>query len=384
MSVKPAHPTEDFRLTAQQSDVVNYRPEGDLLVKGIPGSGKTLAIVARAAKLADMPILNAEPDVPLVRIFSFNRMLIEWIAFLASQLNEAPPEVTTFHSWAGQAIRALGNHDRLEFDDFAPALLDAMRKAKGLPAPFRAYHVLVDEGQDLTPAQLQLIKLSAVTSFTVAADKAQNIYKTGFTFKSIGINVQGRTRSLNTNLRGTRQIAQLASDLARHDAALEKEDIASDLSNLRDGPMPEVFHCDSFDAENRIVMETVRLTRSENRNATIAVLHGNRRAVYGINQQLGGRVLDKASPDMTSPGVIVSTIHNVKGLEFDTVIIKGVNDGILPRHAGPGESQAEEDEMGRRLLYVGMTRARRRLVLICGAHPSPYVRELDPRHYRSA
>jgi superfamily I DNA/RNA helicase len=90
------------------------------------------------------------------------------------------------------------------------------------------------------------------------------------------------------------------------------------------------------------------------------------------------------NPDMTSPGVITSTIHNAKGLEFDTVIVKGVSDGILPWHARDGGPQREFDELGRRLLYVAITRAKRRLVLIAGPNPSPYIREFDPGHYRFA
>ena len=370
-------------LTQDQNAVVNHRPDGDLLVKGIPGSGKTLTLVARAARLAAMPILDPVPGVLLVRIFSFNRMLAEWISFLASQLNEDPPEVTTFHSWASQALRAMGNHQTLKYEEFATALLGKMRERGGLPAEFLAYHVLVDEAQDLSPAELQLIKMSALVSFTVAADKAQNIYRTGFTFKGIGINIQGRTKSLASNLRATRPIAELAADLARHDPGLEKEDIATDTATLRDGPMPEIYTRDSFEGEDAVVRETIALTRRENPNATIAILHYNRKAAYGIRASVGGRILDKDNPDMTTPGVIVTTIGNVKGLEFDTVIVKGVNEGVLPWRADPGESQAQEDEVGRRRLYVAITRARRRLVLICGRRPSPFIRELDPSHYRA-
>src|SRR5687767_1654765 len=100
MPGKDAIEPERVELTRQQQEVVQFRPEGDLLVKGIPGSGKTLTIVARAAKLASMPLLEPEAGVPLVRVFSFNKMLSEWIRFLSNQLGEAAPEVTTFDSWA--------------------------------------------------------------------------------------------------------------------------------------------------------------------------------------------------------------------------------------------------------------------------------------------
>ncbi len=54
--------------------------------------------------------------------------------------------------------------------------------------------------------------------------------------------------------------------------------------------------------------------------------------------------------------VTLITLHNTKGLEFDRVIITGLEDGIFPRGSGP-----EEVEEERRLFYVGITRARERL-----------------------
>jgi DNA helicase-2/ATP-dependent DNA helicase PcrA len=58
--------------------------------------------------------------------------------------------------------------------------------------------------------------------------------------------------------------------------------------------------------------------------------------------------------------VTLMTVHNAKGLEFDVVVMTGMEDGIFP-HARADEPDSLEEE--RRLCYVGMTRARRRLVL---------------------
>src|SRR4029079_6261179 len=134
--------------------------------------------------------------------------------------------------------------------------------------------------------------------------------------------------------------------------------------------------CADFGEEDRVARETIKLARSENRNGTIAILHANKRAISGIKGAIGGRIPDRRNPDMTSPGIIVSTIHNAKGLEFDTVIVKGCNEGTLPWPPGSDSTAAESLEYGRRLLYVAMTRTRRRLVLICGHRPSPLIGEL--------
>jgi DNA helicase-2/ATP-dependent DNA helicase PcrA len=72
-------------------------------------------------------------------------------------------------------------------------------------------------------------------------------------------------------------------------------------------------------------------------------------------------------------GVHLLTLHRAKGLEFDAVFLPRVEDGELPiRRARGDEALAEE----RRLLYVGITRARRWLVVTWAGRPSPFLREL--------
>jgi DNA helicase-2/ATP-dependent DNA helicase PcrA len=72
-------------------------------------------------------------------------------------------------------------------------------------------------------------------------------------------------------------------------------------------------------------------------------------------------------------GVHLLTYHRAKGLEFDAVFLPRLEDRELPsRLARTGEEQAEE----RRLLYVGITRARRLLALTWSRRPSPFLAEL--------
>ena len=76
--------------------------------------------------------------------------------------------------------------------------------------------------------------------------------------------------------------------------------------------------------------------------------------------------------DHTEGGVTLSTIHRVKGLEWDRVAVFGVTDGIVPHRL------SEDLEEERRVLHVGITRGRRR-VLVLGdlSRPSPCLAELD-------
>jgi superfamily I DNA/RNA helicase len=377
----------ELELTPQQREVVNYQATGDLLVKGIPGSGKTLAIVQRAAVLARLrDVWDMDGDVARVRVFTYNKMLLEWIGFLAGQLGEDVPELTTFHKWARAAMTELGvAFTRDDWDDDGAELLGVLDTGRELPTRFRAHHVLVDEGQDLTPEALTVIKRSALTSFTIAADKAQNIYPTGFTWKSLGIKVQGRSKSLSPSFRGTRQIAELAADVIRHDPAVDAEEWIRQEDGRGEGPVPEIYFCGhgNWSARDSVVRRVIAETRSANPRATIAILHRKGRPTYGIAKAQGARILDRNSPDMVSSGAMTCTIHSAKGLEFDTVILMDANDGLLPLLGFGDESEAEVEERERRLFYVAVTRARRRLVIMCDrTKPSRYLSELDPRHYQ--
>jgi len=81
-----------------------------------------------------------------------------------------------------------------------------------------------------------------------------------------------------------------------------------------------------------------------------------------------------ASRRSNSSPVSLMTIHIAKGLEFDYVFVVGVNEGVLPHQKSM--MRAEEIEEERRLLYVAMTRARKKLYLLFHAFPSRFLYEI--------
>ena len=90
------------------------------------------------------------------------------------------------------------------------------------------------------------------------------------------------------------------------------------------------------------------------------------------------RMLVSAPPEPSSEGLILSTVHSSKGLEYETVYLLDVLDGILPavtEPKGPEEERRYQEE--RRLFYVAMTRAKQHLYLFsCLDRSSAFIREL--------
>ena len=80
---------------------------------------------------------------------------------------------------------------------------------------------------------------------------------------------------------------------------------------------------------------------------------------------------DKEAKRNSTEGIFVGTIHSGKGREWDKVILPHVNEGVIPNDRGCNVSEE------RRVLYVGMTRAKTKLILTCtngnGVHPSRFL-----------
>src|SRR5207253_10490425 len=100
--------------------------------------------------------------------------------------------------------------------------------------------------------------------------------------------------------------------------------------------------------------------------------------IVALAEELGDvseleRELERLFGSGAARGVHLLTLHRAKGLEFDTVFLPRLEEGELPiRQAKADAAVAEE----RRLLYVGMTRARRHLALTWAGRPSRFLAEL--------
>ncbi len=92
-----------------------------------------------------------------------------------------------------------------------------------------------------------------------------------------------------------------------------------------------------------------------------------------------GDVRRSGGRKFTSDAVTLMTLHGSKGLEFPVVFLYGMDKGRLPLEFGStdtSDSLAEE----RRLCYVGMTRAKDELILVCGPNPSRFIKEIPEKH----
>ncbi|MHB0865689.1 MAG: ATP-dependent helicase [Minisyncoccota bacterium] len=123
--------------------------------------------------------------------------------------------------------------------------------------------------------------------------------------------------------------------------------------------------------------------------ASVAARHDGTPGKEGIALFLAEAALASDQDELDQgekTGVTLMTVHAAKGLEFDTVFVAGMEEGLFP-HAGMGDSHRDEEEE-RRLFYVAMTRAKSRLFLTLArvrkiygsdtyAEPSSFLADID-------
>jgi superfamily I DNA/RNA helicase len=124
--------------------------------------------------------------------------------------------------------KKLKSLDKVDFDDYAIIALEIINNNPNFIQPYT--HIIIDEAQDLNKAQILTIsKLvsNETNSISIIADAAQRIFKSGFVWNEVGINVKGgRTIAFKKNYRNTIEIAKAAKSL------LEKEDDNEDFTEI--------------------------------------------------------------------------------------------------------------------------------------------------------
>jgi DNA helicase len=261
------------------------------------------------------------------------------------------------------------------FDDYALLCLQILAKN-----PYKPYtHIVIDEAQDLNKAQILVISQlvsDETKSISIIADAAQRIYKSGFTWSEVGLNVKGgRTVELKKNYRSTVPIVRAALSL------LEKEKDKSDFTNIEtavkgdEKPLIGYF-INQGDEYNYILKELNKLKENNNIKSTV-ILHRNREGVKCIelflqNNNFKTENLQDVNFISENDYVKVSTLSSIKGLEFENVFIIDLNDDIIPYPKGfIDENDDYHLSTERRLLYTCMTRAKDKLFLLCSNRNNP-------------
>ncbi|MCB8836912.1 UvrD-helicase domain-containing protein [Aurantimonas sp. VKM B-3413] len=249
-----------------------------------------------------------------------------------------------------------------DFDDLATAVADELEVD---PTPRRYRHIVVDEGQDLSPEMLRSLSVAAPNdgSLTFFGDVAQQIYGHRMSWRSAGLRPR-EVWEFRENYRNTREISALGLAIAKMPYYEGIVDMVEPMAPEAAGPKPTLVHFASAPDEVPFVLDQAKRTA---RTRSVAVLARTVRQVETLRcaaPLTAINLRDNSASWRPGPNLFIGTYHSAKGLEFDAVILPFLSAETLPDPASVADLGQDEAKAGDgRMLYVGVTRARRALIL---------------------
>ncbi len=244
-------------------------------------------------------------------------------------------------------------------------------------------YVVVDESQDVSIAELRFLAAlgsNRPNALFFTGDIGQRIFQAPFSWKSLGIDLRGRSFTLRINYRTSHQIRSqadrlLGPELSDVDGITEKRRGTTSTFN---GPPPTILVAATSDEEEKCVQDWLVARSNE------GVVPGEMGLFVRSEAQFprARRTLDRAGIPYTvlderlatnSSTASLSTMHLAKGLEFRTVAVLACDDDVIPlkeRIEAVGDDADLEEVYAseRNLLYVACTRARDQL-FVSGVKP---------------
>lgn len=254
-------------------------------------------------------------------------------------------------------------------------------------SPFDA--VVIDEVQDLKPQEIRFLAALAAKNpgnLMLIGDAGQRIYPGGYSLRSLGIDVRGRSHVLRINYRTTEQIRRFADRILPESA----DDLdggtetRKGTKSLLKGPVPTLRGFTTAKEQDAFIVEQIkRLTAQGLQPREIAVFAriGSRLESLQKTFAAAGIISLLLSRDEDSNqlhGIRLGTMHRAKGLEYKVVFAYDCSEGVVPymtalrRFKDPADYDAARARE-QQLLYVSLTRARDEVFITWAGLPSPFL-----------
>ncbi len=282
----------------------------------------------------------------------------------------------------------LKRHNIGEPSDVKYQLAEKLRTA---PPDYRS--VVVDEVQDMSKAALRMIRAivpEGPNDLLLTGDAHQRIYGRKVVLSHCDINIRGRSRRLRINYRTPELVRKWAMGFLQgvpYDDLNGNRDTTKGYTSLIQGEKtPAVNHYRIKSEELDGIIDYIKSLNCNDHLHYICLVAPSLNAVNryeGALMASGIKVhqLKKNNDNPSIPGVRLATMHRVKGLEYDHIIVAGVNKNQLPplsklRNAEDEIEKRDIYRKARSLLYVACTRARKSLFISSFGEQSRLVKDV--------
>lgn len=354
--------TQPEDLDEYQGQVVALPLDGDFLVVGPPGSGKTNLLILRAAHLYAAGYKN-------IAIITFGRVLREFLAAGSKNYVFPPDRIQTYNSWASRLLKAndIDVPGTGSFNEVRAALMGGLLQLeKTMSAENKLDFILVDETQDYTKEEIRIMRSFSDHIFAVG-DNKQRIYKEDGAVDYLSGEMDA-TKELPYHYRNGRTICRVA------DGIRNLVDDAKGLeatSNYDEKSFPSsVSVTGELDirAQVRVALPEIATQLRAYPDGMIGCIcarHEELQIVWDILRQsdLSDRtqlqVYGEYSTFDSSRRVLVTTMHSAKGLEFRALHVFGADQIV------------KHKKSHQRLAYTAVTRAKTSLAIYHGTAALP-------------
>ena len=271
---------------------------------------------------------------------------------------------------------------------------DAMRDARLLIEQGKLIttysSVVVDEAQDFNAQAFMLLRAMVSEGrddMFIVGDAHQRIYGQKVVLGQCGVKIVGRGKKLKLNYRTTDEIKKWAVAILEGEEIDDLDDGTDsnrDYKSLYHGPKPEVKFFESFEEEIADIEQYINLCKKEDAESRICIVARKQDLVSSYynhfkQSEIGALKISRDSKDnLAHTGVRVATMHRVKGLDFDHVIIASLNKDISPLKVAiySNERQIEEELIRKEkaLVFVSATRAKKTLLITSYGERSEFLK----------
>jgi superfamily I DNA/RNA helicase len=256
--------------------------------------------------------------------------------------------------------------------------------------------VIVDEAQDFGQEAFKLIRQIVPedkNDLFIVGDAHQRIYGHPVVLGQCGIQIRGRSKKLRINYRTTDETRSFATQVLTN-VPIDDLDGGTDnnkgYKSLTHGPTPKVLTLSSLnEEENQILAIIKQLKKHGSELSGICITCRTNQLVQRYKSFLEQskipcfQIEACSTHDQSSEGVRLASMHRVKGIEFDHIIIAAANKGVIPLDKAINGldntiSDRKADARERALLYVALTRARKSAFITASEEISPFLAAENP------
>lgn len=250
-------------------------------------------------------------------------------------------------------------------------------------------HIVVDEAQDFNAEAFRLLREIVPESkndLFLVGDAHQRIYGHKVVLGQCGINIRGRSKKLKLNYRTTDEIRKWSVALLNGETIDDMDDgidTNSDYKSLYHGPKPLIQGFTSYEEEVLYIDEYIKNIKRDDENSRICIVARTQKIIdgysnYFTNKNISTIKISRNKKDnILNNGIRLATMHRVKGLDFDHVIIASMNAGIVPLEVfdKSDEQQIEDERLLREksIVFVAATRAKKSLLVTSYGEKSIWV-----------